>query len=822
MPVGPDEHPRILFRKSGLPALREKAKTPFGQEALKRMDATASGMGLKYHLTGDAALAEAARKETEALMNGKSYPWYGSGAFTPERPLGGAMIQIALTYDLCHDAWPAGFRQKVRDWMLLRCERAMVEFMWHVSSNHAGHSYAGMGLIGLALWGMQGPAPSAPPPWLVETDLPAAADYQPPEGVPVVTLAAGKSPDRWLVSQGANGMWSVDPCRRTFGFEKERPTVGGACTVDGRELTFTAVKTDDPKGGLRIYELYEARKAALRVAAYTVVKCEEPGLYLFRQPTTGFGRAQVMLSGRAVTDRQVIRLEKGLYPCHLLSHTLVRWHWLRPTLRKVTEKELETWTQNGLPGLRNRIALEDKVHEAEFGIWKATGGQDPRVLRAFRYGRYCMYLHARETVGTGGFQGEVAHYGVDAGDGPNLYYACFPNVFGYPLTPYRDYSVYLPRKVCSTVYPANGAPINQDINGWVGGIEYFAALFPVVPDEYKPAMLWAWNAEAGVTDEASKTKVLTRDGVEAFLHYPLDMKPVHPSKIMPKTWFAPDTGFASFRNGWSGGADIVLQVFAKSHRIGGWNAPNAGTFRLFGLGHAWAVGEGGRQRERQMEPVVHLPQAKGLNLGTMGRVTHTEQQKDGSGVITIDLNDVYATGGGVYSFYGNMRFDTTFKDSGVTGFRSIGVDYSGKGAAPCLLAIVDVVKGGGPKLWLWQTPGDPTESLKVAGNAFTYAQGKTILAGRFISPGDVTIQGGVQTHTMVKAAGHGGGEATVTATTRGINVKGADPEDGLFFFVATLQPGAPPEIRVKGEGLDASVRVGKRTVRFDGRNVVFE
>jgi hypothetical protein len=46
--------------------------------------------------------------------------------------------------------------------------------------------------------------------------------------------------------------------------------------------------------------------------------------------------------------------------------------------------------------------------------------------------------------------------------------------------------------------------------------------------------------------------------------------------------------------------------------------------------------------------------------------------------------------------------------------------------------------------------------------------------------------------------------------------------DGGFFVVATIQPGDPPPVKVKGQGLQAAATVGKRTIRFDGEKVVLE
>jgi hypothetical protein len=42
----------------------------------------------------------------------------------------------------------------------------------------------------------------------------------------------------------------------------------------------------------------------------------------------------------------------------------------------------------------------------------------------------------------------------------------------------------------------------------------------------------------------------------------------------------------------------------------------------------------------------------------------------------------------------------------------------------------------------------------------------------------------------------------------------------VFFAVMTVQEGAAPEVRASGEGRDAVVTVGRRTIRFDGTKIV--
>jgi len=56
----------------------------------------------------------------------------------------------------------------------------------------------------------------------------------------------------------------------------------------------------------------------------------------------------------------------------------------------------------------------------------------------------------------------------------------------------------------------------------------------------------------------------------------------------------------------------------------------------------------------------------------------------------------------LYEAYGNLRVDSSFADSGITGMRSAGVDYSGRCGAPCLFVVVDKITGGKRKVWTWQ------------------------------------------------------------------------------------------------------------------------
>lgn len=151
MPPEAGEHPRLLFRRADLPALRERAKTPEGQAILKRLRAQLNGgdgrsmpteyqtsqkayenrrkelplgaytlwhgmgYGLLYQLTGDDLYADLGRKAVEKAMAGQRdvddrYAFVNPGGFLRAGPSVGA---IAMAYDLCYDGWDDAFRRKV-------------------------------------------------------------------------------------------------------------------------------------------------------------------------------------------------------------------------------------------------------------------------------------------------------------------------------------------------------------------------------------------------------------------------------------------------------------------------------------------------------------------------------------------------------------------------------------------------------------------------------------------------------------------------------------------------------------------------------------
>ncbi len=152
VPVAAGEHPRLLFRRTDLPALRAKAATPEGRALLQRLrqllnggdgegppahfsratraypkDAQevpppgtftighAAGYGLLYQLTGDTRYAAWGRECFEQALAGvrDRDPRYSfrrpGGALRAGPTLG----WLAVGYDLCYDGWDAATRERL-------------------------------------------------------------------------------------------------------------------------------------------------------------------------------------------------------------------------------------------------------------------------------------------------------------------------------------------------------------------------------------------------------------------------------------------------------------------------------------------------------------------------------------------------------------------------------------------------------------------------------------------------------------------------------------------------------------------------------------
>lgn len=147
--IKPGEHPRLIFRKRDLPALRKRAETPEGKAMIARLkkllggedmptvfspakSATdknrgrmpvgegytlwhGMGFGFLYQLTGDTKYADLARKCVDKAREGvrdrdPRYSWQKPGG---KLRAGSSYAAIAHAYDFCYDAWDKTYRETI-------------------------------------------------------------------------------------------------------------------------------------------------------------------------------------------------------------------------------------------------------------------------------------------------------------------------------------------------------------------------------------------------------------------------------------------------------------------------------------------------------------------------------------------------------------------------------------------------------------------------------------------------------------------------------------------------------------------------------------
>jgi len=829
-----NEHPRVLFRKSDLPRLREKLKTPLGQAYLRQVGASGDmiNLGVLHQLTGDASYADRARIAIEAACKGKpdgKIPvfGFGSGGFGHE------IFRAAVAYDLCVDAWPAAFSKWLRTQLEAFTQRQQFVLMtshanFHPCSNYYGPGRGVPGVVSLILWGDKGPEPKKPADPLARAwPLRPPAGFTPGKGVPVADLAPGKTPRNWIWTGLLPKDCSRDVMSKLGGMLKARPAEGTRCTYlvksgtwfKEASLTFTALPAElGGEEGILVGKAAGDAAAGGVSVYFTAVRVKKEQVL---RPALGGEGVRMCISGVELGPTRFYRIFPGVHPLTVEYRSAKIAPSISPHLAAVDPD-----ASSGPLGL---YKMDRLLWEQDHALWKRTGMDPIRRLWVDR-GWWQNMQHYLWGIGEGGFKAETGGYANIASWYPSVYAAAYESFFGRTVSPYPDITHVMPRQMMQGVFGPGDpkskkgrkspSPTIVKLNSALSvDAQWMACHFPIIPEKYKPAALWVWNYLTGVSDEASIPNAVGGSGggstrqapkditlAQSFVNYPLDMKPAHPAKSMPLTWEAKTFGFYVFRSGWQGTDEFVSQVFAKAAPVVGWNHPNAASFTIHGLGRTWTDAPTSRNGVREQYSVALLPDSAELNTGACGRVTHYEAREDGSGSVSIDMGDVYSAKARLYDGM-FLRDADRFRPSGVTGLRAMAFDYSGTCGAPALVVLVDKIRGGGKKLWTWQRPGG---EVSVEAGGFTLRYPDASMRATFITPKDVKIESGAD---QIKI---GTARKGFHGTLNRIKAEGGDD----YFVVLTFQRGRAPKVTVDGTGLDAKATVGGQTVRFDGEKII--
>lgn len=397
-------HPRLFCGPGDLPALRARAAQPAGRATLAALDALleraarygfgyhaptaehsmgniwATGHALRYVLTGDPAEARRAQELCRHNLFGNYY--YGGGwlhAYT--------LMGLAVSYDLCYDAWDPDFRDMVQVYLIRNAQqlarlpeqedwiRAVSDYGFanpqdrfaprSPRDRQAARFQAAAALGALAVLG--DPPPLFDPPPLAEVRRIAPdAGYAPWVGVPVVPFEDDRMPELWLINgpflRGAGGP-ALDALG---GVARARPEPGDTLVSDGRAVDFRHYRPagQSATNGPRIYardcgrywgrgtgggylpgiELAEAwktrleRRPELDILLYTVVTNErERVIQACANRRAGSVGNRLWLAGEALSDGELVRLAQGLYPLLIEVQVVGGYSMQSPRLREYTE-----------------------------------------------------------------------------------------------------------------------------------------------------------------------------------------------------------------------------------------------------------------------------------------------------------------------------------------------------------------------------------------------------------------------------------------------------------------------------------------------------
>ena len=870
VPVQPGEHPRLLFRRQDLPTLRKKVRCSVGCKlvaALKTQLAAkpvsdwdvddAVGYGLLYQLQ-DSSSAAAARK----ILQRQIETPIASGPH--DRPA--IALKLAMAYDLVYETCDPPLRQQINDWLsfqasLLLSGTDRVDFNPTPWSNWNGLYRAALGTIALTLLGEPGSYVAAPVP-PVRMSLNPLPQFSPGQGVPVNLLEPDRMPTQWLFAGPFYRQHQEDVLMSIGGVGKATPQAGTAVTYRGTTHRFQPL---DPKyiwshpqytGEKPLLDIANPVNRAERATAYyyTTVENDQPR-WLRVGIRTPYGDARLYLAGQRLAEGDALYLNKGLYPLLVEAEIEPRSGWRQYSGMVAVEPRLISTTAEAAEILyRQRRILYERDRDrwqAGYDAYLATGEKHPTALSWNQIAARNIRRFLGTALGEWGWNSEGENYTQWTMELVLPYIHAYRNVIGIELlpaiqllssstekpglsgmpqtlgarSPQTHLQHFLPLYIARSLYSnlADSRRLDSDIRmnsfgagNQPAGKRLFAAGFHTVSDAYKPAVLWVWNQMLGL--ERGRLTKLDRASDIAFtlVNYPVDLRPEHPSQVLPRTLQDRQKGGYVFRNRWQDQNDIVAQLYFKSDpRRATWWCVGDGAFRIDGLGHSWVVKGAGHKhqvQDRRFENVVQFSDPINGWLG--GQVTHFQAQPDGSGTVSAILDNTYL--GQRQQENGKrlpladlsaqiLRENTV--ELGIRGMRVFAADYSGAAGVPAVFAVVDKISGGDDKVW--QLIVAREHRISIAGNVFmvTAADGAT-LQGTFVVP--VAVELGAIAPQTFNYRNLKGQPQTDTIPLQGIQARGGSN----FFVVMTLQNSTPPEVKISGTGLTATATIGNQTICF--------
>ncbi len=795
------------------------------------------------------------------------------------------VMGAALAYDSCGHRWDESFRKQVRDYLRqwsrywtrrpddLRPQDGSVQInRLDPSSPELAMYRAAAGMAALALVD----STVEPPPRVATSDIAAVDEKAFGEQAPQpVAFAHDRVLTQWLVLHGLR----EDPQWRPWLEDKQRDvlaSIGGAAearpTEGTRVIYRGATAAFVPLAPERIFsDAYTDYRPAIDLLRdvhhesqtldcyYTVIQNEQARFVKLDLGDRYLWQAAAWLSGQRIREHEVVRLEPGRHTLLLVVRLPLRQTGrpYYPALYGRTDTETAAALRKGRRANwhRDRVMLDDgawrdepaaelfmspRLIEVEnpetkwveaYDAWRRNGGKNLEARKTLAIALRSVDRYLDHVIGREGWA-PATRADAEAMSFVGAFLHAYGKATGREVIGGSQLSL------APGVLTARG-----DLLG------AYCPILPIlaghVPADDRPVMRRMMDASVSSTAEPTSQCAygMRRPHLlpYALLHYPFGEEAGAPGDGPDRT--RPDArGFgwvASRRE--LGGPQVRFVV--HENRSPARMAGTAGDLWIEGLGVRWTGGgDMGGTAEGPGRANTVLMQG---TLPAGGAVMdHFNSEADGVTTATFDMGAIYR-GARIKSLrspwpvdvIGPTRATGDFSvvwaspdrwyDAGIRAQRMVAADYTGLGGAPAVFVVVDRFEHARnrAKQWRMHLPESRRNDMAVFADGNAIQVVKRNASGGVDRPYDDPPRDAEVNmritfiSPMGKPAVIPGLEGTLAQYDLPAKAQ-REGEDG-FFVVITLQCGAPPRMKVTGEGLDATVRVGRRVIRIaDGRVVL--
>ncbi|GDY13390.1 hypothetical protein LBMAG53_22680 [Planctomycetota bacterium] len=735
------EHPRLFFRKSDLPTIRQRAATPEGKAIIAQVEqmlADELKYGYKYHkpgashsaygpwgaghalmyaLTGDKRHADQSRRSTAGAPI-CVYP-YGGGGVHPYN-----IMATAIAYDLCYDAWPEDFRhyiwaylyQNLRDFALVNDEhdyllsRVRYGFgndsgNWGVRGEWDAGAVKDRAAGAIAALAIQNDPPPAemPPTFDQIPTIEPASDAVAAPGTPVVPFTDAFMPTHWLINGPfAHGLMD-DPVASLGGLGKFQPYDGQEVEHAGARLAFRRylAKAGDATEGIARDEVVDPSTRDARGPRIYPRDCGRfwlggthggyyPGMDLWRR----LSREQGKSPGTDIVMYTVISNE-----AERVVQAQPNWGWQSQGVRmwinghEVKDGDLVRLRPGLYPlmcftpitgGYSNQAPHLTEYTEADRAV---DAARVTATKAAFADGGELRYL--RELLARAVRRYIRDRIGPEAAGGwqGSLHDTLLPFLAIWKLSLGQDL--------------AAGTGLDQLVpmalrrrQLWDAGmaVDMATQSLAIMPERWRGPARWLIDRDGWGLDQPYQAVALLASLPDPFVAQ-------DPAGKMPLAVVDQGQHLAEFSSGFAG-KDGFLVVLNGAGPMG--SAAGFGDLAIFGKQRIWVRPRGYGFGYGDWFGTNHLfcPE---IMPAAPGRMLHSDLKPDGSGSVSFAMESFYrgywntpnSTVKHTESPLGpkNMNWNNTGPMPGVRMVRAIAVDYSGIGGAPCVVAICDRVSG---------------------------------------------------------------------------------------------------------------------------------